>query len=721
VVSWRQAVHAGAQMRWGGLKDSMRNKAQAGAHAARPAPLGGTLRRGAPAGGTGRAGWGIALGVPFLLAVLAYLPTLGHEFVWDDVTFIAENPAAHDTASLGESLRHGYGWVPGAENRPDAYLYYRPVIVAANNLQWGLSSGKPWLFHLSNLLTHAVTAALLAAVALLLGLPAGIALLAGGIHALHPVHSEAVAWISGRTDLTAAGLAYLALALFLVAKNARRGGTWLLVGAGVSTLLALMSKESAAALLLVAPLCVLLPPSAVMAWPPWGPAGATPHPRTGARDTRGLAWLCLGGAVLLYLVLRMVALSSPLGAGAEIEGGGLVAHRGALPDRALLAGNLTLLYLLRWVVPWPLSIEAPASLQHPPYPAIWGGLGLAVLVAGWVVWGRAVVKLLRARAGDQATPPSGTAVAVASRGRGWRGGFASPPAIVGLGLFLAGILPVLQWVRVGEVYGERFLYLPAGGLLLLAGAFAVPHVHRGLRRPAVLLAALAVPYILMLEARLPAWHDELALFGREVDLHPHSARITGNLGSALVKRGQLTEAEPYLVRAVQLDPTDARMQAQLGSLLVDLGRADEGVPMLERAAEQMRPTKSLLKNLGIGRTRQGRFAEAADALRQALERDPSDAGTLDALALAERKLGRLDEATALFERALAIDPERRSCYLNLIGLHYFDRRDLEAARMWGERFLARFPNAPEAAGTRRLLAQTPPPAGAAGTPEQGAR
>lgn len=692
------------------MNDPQRRKARSPGPAARPPRPRGAAAPARGAAATPRKGWVLVLGVPLLLAALAYLPTLGHDFVWDDVTFIVENPAARDATRLGESLAHGYGWVPGAENRPDAYLYYRPVILAANTLQWQLSGGHPWLFHLGNLVTHALCAALLAAVAWLLGLPAGIALLVGGIHALHPLHAEAVAWISGRTDLSAAAFTYLTLALLLLAKEARRGGAWLVVGAGLSALLALMSKESAVALLLVAPLVVLLPP-------PVPPAGSG-EPE---RGTRRFAWVCLGVAVLLYLVLRVGALGAPLGSETDAAGGGLLARRGTLPERALLAGNLTLLYLLRWLIPWPLSVEGPGALQRPPYPVAWGLLGLAVLAVAWMVWARTAVRLGRS-IGRARTAGGGSPAAASGRsGGGWRARISSPPAIVGLGLFLAGLMPVLQWVRVGEVYGERFLYLPAGGLLLVAGALAAPLLGSGVRRPAILLGVLAVPCLVLLQGRLPAWRDELELFGRETRHHPHSARMNGNLGSALVKRGQLTEAEPYLVRAVQLDPEDARLQAQLGSLLIDLGRADEGVPMLEQAAQRMLPTKSLLKNLGIGWSRQGRYEEAAGALRQALARDPADAGALDALGLAERKLGRLDEAAALFERALAIDPGRRSCYLNLIGLHYFDRRDAQAARVWGERFLARFPDAPEAAGTRRLLAQPPPSAGAPGPPDQGLR
>ena len=122
-----------------------------------------------------------AIWIPFFIALLAYLPTLGHGFVWDDVDFILENPAAHKLSSLSEALQHGYGWVPtetGEQTNP-RYLYFRPVIVIANTVQWVLSGGAPWFFHLVNLLTHALTVALLAALALALGLSPITAALVG--------------------------------------------------------------------------------------------------------------------------------------------------------------------------------------------------------------------------------------------------------------------------------------------------------------------------------------------------------------------------------------------------------------------------------------------------------------------------------------------------------------------------------------------------------------
>jgi Flp pilus assembly protein TadD len=223
------------------------------------------------------------------------------------------------------------------------------------------------------------------------------------------------------------------------------------------------------------------------------------------------------------------------------------------------------------------------------------------------------------------------------------------------------------------------------------------------------LAVLAAAHLLLLELRLPDWRDELALFGRAVRTHPASARAHANLGSTLMELGRLAEAEHHLATAGRLDPDNARIQAEHGSILVNLGQVDEGVRKLEWAGQRMRPDRTMLMNIGIGWTRQGRYEEAAGVLREALARAPDDAPVLDALAMAERKLGRFAEAAALLERAVALDPQRRSCYLNLIGLHYFDRRDPAAGRRWAERFLARFPGAPEAEQTRQLLERGPAP------------
>ncbi len=638
--------------------------------------------------------------------MLAYLPTLGYGFVWDDETFIAQNPAAQDLGRLGESLSHGYGWVAGGEVRADAYLYFRPVIVAANALHWAVGGGRPWVFHLGNLLTHALCAALVAGILLLLDLPGWVAILGGSVFALHPVHSEAVAWISGRTDVTAALFGWSALAILLFWQR-RPGRRWLPVVAALALLLALGAKESALGFVVLASWLIVTA-------------------RTEGRRPRGLALALtiLVAVIGIYVLWRWSVLDSVLGSAAGHETGSGLPERGPLAERALLGGNLFLLYIWRWFVPWTLAVEGPTGWAQPPYPRVMGTAGLALIALAAVIWFIGTARRLRgaqeSAEGRRRDPEAkaagrvrGTEPAAAVR-RAARGApepaqtlLASEPFLLGLGLWLATLLPVLQWIPTGEIYGERFLYLPSGGLVLMLGALAARAGRIRARTTVLLLVLIGVPALARLESRLPAWRDARALFASAVASHPHSPRAHANLGSVLMERGALQEAERHLARARQLDPDDARTQAQHGALLVNLGRVDEGVRALEDAAQRMTSSKTLLKNLGVGRLRQGRFEEAASVLRQALERDPDDVGLLETLAMVERKRGNLEAATELFEQVVAGDPSRKSAYLNLIGLHFFDRRDEAAGRMWGERFLSRFPHAPEAEDTRRLLAQSP--------------
>jgi protein O-mannosyl-transferase len=617
--------------------------------------------------------------VAFLLAILAYLPALGHGFVWDDVTFIEGNSAAHRIADLPSSLGHGYGWVPSGAAGPDASLYYRPLVTFTNTVTWVLSAGRPWLFHLHNVLTHAVSAALLALLALGLGLSPGAALLAAGVFAVHPVLSESVAWISGRTDLFAGVFTLATLVLLRAWRTGglpRRAGGAVPWPAGITFFLALVSKESAAALIVLAPMVAI--------WPvirDRSPLATVSLRRAG---------VVLGTALALYALLRF----SVLGAGG-LGGHGVLPMRGSLPDRLLLGGALMLTYIGKVVFPWHLAPEPPAILAGGRAPIGLGLAGLVLLAALFALW-------------------------VRSLGRGLRGVSERPVDSLafstGLGLFLFGLLPALQWISTGEIYGERFLYLPLAGLLLAAGACVNRWVARSSARPVVALALVGLPLATVLELRLPDWKDEPSLFRQAARTHPQSARALANYGLALGARGQAEDALLLLERAVRLDPGDPWKRGQYGAMLVTVGRSGEGVDQLETVYAAGVRSKTLLKNLGIALSRAGRYEEAVERLNAALNLDPSDATVYDALGMAQRKRGRWDEAARSFARAVELDPSRKGAWLNLIGMLYQESGEVGEAREWATRFLERFPTAVEAKDVRTLMEAHPVASNRARTP-----
>ncbi len=609
---------------------------------------------------------------PALLAAALYLPTLRFEFVWDDTTFISRNRTAHSWSALASALSRGYGWTGDSlpvstpargdaeEMGPpprDASLYYRPIVTAVSGAQWITSRGAAWPFHLANTLAHAATAALVAVLARRLAgrLPRADAtrggLFAGLVFAAHPAASEAVAWISGRTDLFATLFGLASLATLWNAQGDRRS---VLIG-GVLLALALGSKESASSF---AAVWLLLLWMAYKERP--SSASAAELPTTPRLSLATGSWV-VGGVLALSLGLRWMALGRWIGPPNET--------RGDWADRLAQSGVLVVAYARRLVWPVGLDVESPPwILDKPP---VW----LALL--GWSLLASLVILAARAY-----------------RERAWA-------STVGLSLALMGIAPVLQWIPTGEIFGERFLYLPLAGLALAA---APPLARLTARRWGIALAlALVAVWSVVGSGRIRDWRNERSLFTASVITTPESPRGWANLGATLLTTVDARAAVAPLERAVELDPDDPWIRAQLGSALVNAGRPEEGARELELASARLPAVVAIQKNLAVAWVRSEKTAEAIALLRTARASAPEDAGLVDVLAGAHRKAGAFDAAVRAYEETLGLDPTRMDAHLNLISLLMNEVPDTARARLWAERFVERFPSAPQTARVRALL------------------
>ena len=159
------------------------------------------------------------------MALMAMGPARLGSFIYDDQDYVLDNPAVVGSASP---------WTTplGAPSQ----ALWRPLTVATFRAQWdGSPRAAPFL--VANMLLHAGASVLL--LASRLGLGAGGSLLAALLFAAHPVHAEAVAWVSGRAELLAA---LFVLAAWLAHLSERRAAPWV---AALLLALALLSKENA--------------------------------------------------------------------------------------------------------------------------------------------------------------------------------------------------------------------------------------------------------------------------------------------------------------------------------------------------------------------------------------------------------------------------------------------------------------------------------------------
>ncbi len=134
-------------------------------------------------------------GPPALAALVAFAvfaTTLAYQFVYDDRSVIVDNPCFFTLANWREIVTSPW-WPRGL---------YRPLTSLTLAANWTLGPGRPFDFHLINVLMHAAATAALCVLARRL-MPRSAALAAAVLFAVHPVHVEAVANVVGRAEVLA--------------------------------------------------------------------------------------------------------------------------------------------------------------------------------------------------------------------------------------------------------------------------------------------------------------------------------------------------------------------------------------------------------------------------------------------------------------------------------------------------------------------------------------
>ena len=290
----------------------------------------------------------------FLAAVLVYASTLGHDFVWDDRTILLAHEDLGDWSRVTETLTSNF--FQESQERGD-FDYWRPLVVLSHMLETSLFGRSAWGFHLVNVLLHATASMLVVGLALLwFERGRSTALLAGLLFAVHPVHVEVVAWVSGRSDL----LLGLFLLLALVADRrwalTRRVG-WQLVSLGAFAG-ALFSKEAA----------VIFPALVAVRGFLEGPTETPPRFRALAAIRAAAPSLVLLG---LYVWLRFLVV------GAEAGAGGLAAGE----RLSLFWTWWSAFWLYTRLLVWPASLSILHQVELLNSPWSWSVLaGLAVFL-----------------------------------------------------------------------------------------------------------------------------------------------------------------------------------------------------------------------------------------------------------------------------------------------------------------------------------------------------
>jgi protein O-mannosyl-transferase len=546
-----------------------------------------------------------------LLALLLSAPTLGHDFVYDDMGVILAREALWEVG-LREVLTEPY-W---PQERSGAL--WRPTTLALFSAQWSLGDGNPAVFHATNILLYSGVSALVALLGALLFSP-GVGLVAGLVFAAHPVHVEVTANVVGQSELLSAA-AYLGVLALAWTSLRRPPSVPVLLGVGLLAFVGMGAKEHV----------VTLPGAVLLLWW-WGAKKRKEGPfEVAARQWPVLAAVTLG--VIAYLAVRFLI------RGEFADSGGVAP--GLDPDSILQRVVVMLPVSLHWIrlFFWPVQLSAdygPAFVPvraepgwiHAAAAATWIGL----LVAAWAVRDRI------------------------------------PAVTMGAAFFLVTIAVASNILVPIEIrLAERLLFLPSVGWALAMGGLAVAVGHRSHQSRlfvAIVVAFVTLAFSVRTLDRNPVWKDNDTFFAQmELDA-PGTFRISWIKAERSLELGDDQRAEFHYREALERNPYNPTLAEHLGRFLMRQGRHGEAVPLFIQALESDIERESALQGLATALVRSGRGLEALrwlDWLEELHGEDPlSTVLRIEALRLA----GRFEESVRLAETVLRDRPEDWSLHL----------------------------------------------------------
>ena len=410
------------------------------------------------------------------LAFLAYSNSFSAGFAGDNAQLILGDPRIQAATAANFNLiwttDYWYGHVAGG--------VYRPLATLSHLLNYAVLGGgtQPAGYHWFNFAVHAANIALVYALGLLVIEKAPVAAAMAAIWAVHPVLTESVTNIIGRSDAMA-GFGVLAglVCYIMTTRTAGADRCKWLAGAMAAAAIGIFSKENAVVVIAGMLLYDLA------------------FGKSGSWRRRAPAYLVLVPPYALFFLLRHQVLTS-------LPNTHLPPTDNPMFTADFTTARLTALKALGKylsLLVWPRTLSADYSYNQIP-----------LFSAGDWPW--------------LAVPPVALVLSLCA----WRW---SRPAFFFAMFGLAALVPTSNLLLlIGTIFGERFLYLPAAGF---AGCLAIVVFRFTGSRARLLAGLICVVFLARTWLRNPDWQDQYTLWNSAARSSPSSFKTHLSLAFAL--------------------------------------------------------------------------------------------------------------------------------------------------------------------------------------------
>lgn len=490
---------------------------------------------------------------------IIYSNSLGGEFVYDDEYFIVRNVAIRNLSNIPSFFTNPAS-VAFSQLAEDVY---RPVAASSYAIDYFLWFYNTFGYHLENMVLHGLNSVLVFVLVSILAGDIFIAFFSALFFACHPVQTEAVSWISGRSSVLFLFFYLSSLILYVRSLKEKRDGlfAWSIVFYAVS----IFTKEMAVTL-----------PIILIAY------DVHFFNKDGFRK-KAMRYLPYIIITLFYLAVRAFMLKRV----------GQCGWWGGDPYRNALSAIAVIPEYLRLLV-YPVKLCAFYVSR------IVRSAADSMVISSVVILAAIFLSL----------PFIYRRSRLASFAILW---------------FFITMLPVSNIVPLKALLAERFLYLPSIGFCILAatafGKIRSIKTKNAASVAVILAGSLAVVYSARTMIRNEDWKTPMSISESIIKVSPLNSWGYTSLGAALIGAGRYTEAITPLKKAMVLSKNYAAPRNAIGFCYLQLGQYGDAAAMFEEAVRLDPKSLESISSLGVAYAHLNRNDDAIRQFKEAIALD----------------------------------------------------------------------------------------------------
>ncbi|MFH1868375.1 MAG: tetratricopeptide repeat protein [Candidatus Omnitrophota bacterium] len=613
-----------------------------------------------------------------IIGVISYLNTTNGEFIWDDYYLIKDNTFIKSTNHIADIFKTDIA--AGSGKKASSY---RPLQILTYMFDYSFWKLDQRGYHITNILLHILAALSIYWLINILYDNRFLSFLTSALFVTHPIHTEAVSYISGRADPLAVIFLILAFILYVKYIDLRKSFYFVLML--LSYILALFSRESS----FIFPVLLVL----------------YHYSFKKKFNIAGIASVSV--VTFIYLLIRATALRETM---PHLMSETTMLQR--LPGAFVAITN----YIRLMILPLNLHMEYGFKTFNMADPKAILGIALLIIFFSYAFMNRknnSIVFFSISWFFLALMPSLNLYPLNAYMAEHWlylpsigffllfAGGldyayrnkvFKTPVVIFAIILVASYTYATVkqneQWKEAFSFYKRTLKYSP-NNIRVLNSLGLLYHENnkpdeaiRAYRKAIEISPDYIDAYnnLGIVYRNLKKPEEAIAIYKKAIEMNPDFVYTYCNLANAYKDIGRKEEAISLYKKAIEIYPNFSYAYNNLGLSYKDFGRIDEAIASYKKAIELKPNYMEAYNNLGALYFNMGRKEEALFMFEKAVEIDPFNAKSYSNLGASYTDAGRRKEAIPAFKKALQIDPGYAMVHYNLAVTYFHEKQYSMALR-----------------------------------------